>query len=92
LDKGTELSEEMKQKAETAKYTIVLASYVSQKNAEAFIHSLAEKGFDKTTYIKRDKVSRVLYSGYPTKAEAYQALNTLRQQDPVFSNAWILEL
>lgn len=95
---NTEKSQTTKQKdvteekADEAKFAIVLASYVSQHNAEGFISNLAKKGFPKGRYTKVGNVSRILYSTYPNEAEAYDALKSLRQQSSVFKEAWVLAL
>lgn len=73
-------------------HAIVLATYVSQKNAEEFIRLLAKEGLDEGRYVKNGKVSRVLYSAYTCEADAKEALNNLRQQNTAFANAWVLEL
>lgn len=73
------------------KYTIVLASYISQKNAEQYIQNLAKSGFAEGRFVK-GKVSRILYSGYSTENEAQNALAELRKQSNQFAEAWVLEL
>ena len=73
------------------RYTIVLASYVGQQNAEQYIQSLAKLGFTEGRYVK-GKVSRILYSGYSTENEAQNALAELRRQNKQFADAWILQL
>lgn len=78
--------------AENSRFAIVLATYVSQDNAERFIKDLAKEGLGEGRYVKNGKVSRVLYSEYTNEAAAQQALNTLRQQNTAFAEAWILEL
>ena len=75
-----------------AKFTIVLATYVSQDNAECYIKSLAKDGFDQARYVKNGKVSRILYSNFDDEATAQQALMSLRKQSSEFAEAWILEL
>ncbi|MBO7582040.1 MAG: SPOR domain-containing protein [Bacteroidaceae bacterium] len=83
-------------KAEPAKkagrYAIVLATYVSQDNAERFIKTLAKEGLGEGRYVKNGKVSRVLYSEYANEAAAQEALGKFRKQNSAFSDAWILEL
>ena len=76
----------------TAKFTIVLATYVSQSNAERYIKTLAKDGFDQARYVKNGKVSRILYSNYTDEETAQKALMSLRQQSSEFAEAWILEL
>ena len=73
-------------------YAIVLATYVSQDNAERFIKSLSKEGLDQARYVKNGKVSRILYSEYANEESAQKDLNSLRQQNPAFAEAWILEL
>ena len=79
-------------KADEAKFTIVLATYVSQDNAERYIKTLAKDGFDQARYVKNGKVSRILYSNYADEATAQQALTSLRKESSEFAEAWILEL
>ena len=79
-------------KADKAKFTIVLATYVSQENAERYIKTLAKDGFNQARYMKSGKVSRILYSNYADEAAAQQALMSLRKQSSEFSEAWILAL
>ena len=74
------------------KFSIVLASYVSESNAETFIKGLAKAGYAEGRYVKTGKVSRILYSEYATEAAAQNALKDLRQKNAEFAEAWILEL
>ena len=78
--------------AKTTAYTIVLATYVSQDNAERYIKTLAKDGFDQARYVKNGKISRILYSNYTDELTAQKALVSLRQQSSEFAEAWILEL
>lgn len=80
------------QKADEAQFTIVLASYVSQHNAEIFIENLTKAGFAEGRYAKNGKVSRILYSNYASEKDAQSALQSLRQQNTEFAEAWVLEL
>lgn len=79
-------------KVDKTTFTIVLATYVSQDNAERYIKTLAKDGFDQARYVKNGKVSRILYSNYANEATAQQALMSLRKQSSEFTEAWILEL
>jgi cell division septation protein DedD len=85
-------AEEIPAQVENARFAIVLATYVSQDNAEKFIKDLAKEGLSEGRYVKNGKVSRVLYSEYADESAAQQALNKLRQQNAAFAEAWILEL
>ena len=83
---------EPKAQAVEPKFAIVLASYVSQHNAEMYIENLAKAGFAEGRFVKNGKVSRILYAGYTTEEEAQKALISLRQQSKEFAEAWVLEL
>ena len=76
----------------TPKYAIVLASYVSQQNAETFLKNLEKGGYTEGRFVKNGKVSRILYSDYNSEAEAQQALSTLRKENAAFVEAWVLAL
>lgn len=94
VSKASEDHQKKEQAAEapTGKYTIVLASFVNQTNAEGFIQRLGEAGFKQGKYIKNGKTSRIIYSEYATEAEAQSALVSLRQQNTAFAEGWILPL
>ena len=78
--------------APKGKCTIVLASYVSQNNAETFLSKLSKEGFTEGKFVKIGKVSRILYAGYASEAEAQKALKDLRQQSAAFEEAWVMPL
>lgn len=73
-------------------YSIVLASYVSKANAEILISRLTKNGYDKASYEKTGKVSRILYSKYNSESDAQQELSALRKESSEFKDAWVLEL
>jgi cell division septation protein DedD len=75
-----------------AKFAIVLASYVNQKNAETFIELLKKNGYKDARFVENGKTTRILYSGYVTREDAQAALGTLRKESTFFSDGWILEL
>lgn len=88
----TEPTKTIEKKVEAPRFAIVLASYVSEHNANIFIEHLAKAGFKEGRYVKTGKVSRILYSGYPNETEAQSALQALRKECADFSDGWILEL
>ena len=85
-------SSTQKSNQQEPKYAIVLASFVNQQNAENLVKELAKEGFPEGRYAKTGKTSRILYSGFEDEAAAQAALNTLRQQNKAFNEAWILAL
>ncbi|MCD8235651.1 MAG: SPOR domain-containing protein [Prevotellaceae bacterium] len=93
------ISAEAEQKQGTAdedvvkkEFVLVLASYVSKANSAAFIENLKSEGFTEAEYIRTEKISRIIYSGYASKDEAADSLNVLRKQNPAFKEAWILKI
>lgn len=72
-------------------FCIVLASQVSQHNAESFIMMLESKGF-KEANILTTKFRRVVYGTYATEAEAVQSLRELRSKSSYFKEGWVMEV
>lgn len=83
---------EKEESIEEPKFAIVLASYVSQANATEYIELMKKQGFTESRYVKKGKVSRILYSGFQTEDEAYKTLTELRKQSGEFAQAWVLAL
>ena len=81
-----------KASAPAANYTIVLASYVTKANADSYIRQMAKEGFTEAKYVKKGKVSRIIYSGYATEQEAQNALSLMRKDSKEFAEAWVMAL
>ncbi|MBR6287312.1 MAG: SPOR domain-containing protein [Bacteroidaceae bacterium] len=73
---------------ETGKYSIVLASAITKKNAEAFVDKLKTLGYDDAYVYNNGKMNRVLYASFPTEKEAQTALSKLRDKE-TFKDAWV---
>ena len=73
------------------KYTIVLASSITVKNAENFVTTLKEKGYKEAEVYTKGRMTRVVYCHFPTESAAYACLDTLRAH-PDFSDAWVMAL
>ena len=72
-------------------YCIVLASQVSQKNADRFVEFLGQKGFNEA-YITNTKFRRVVYGHYATQEDALSQLRQLRQQSSkLFGEGWVMK-
>lgn len=76
--------------AAEGRFTIVLASAISQGNAEAFAAQLQREGYAEAACYKRGRMVRVIYGSYPTEAEAQAALRPLRQHQS-FADAWVMK-
>ena len=70
-------------------FTIVLASHVTKTNAQEFVRQLEKKGFKAQVISKTS--TKVIYGRYTTEGEAYQALNSLRDNED-FKEAWVLKV
>ena len=75
-------------------YTIVMASQVTQRNAEIFIAQLNKADYTKARLQTSSKTNmlRVVYGSYSSQEEAIDTLRSLRKQSKQFSDAWVLEV
>lgn len=78
------------QQQKTGRYTLVLACYVTEKNARLFIQHLTEAGYNGAEFVG-GKVTRILYGQYATEEEAAQSLRQLRKENTSFAQAWVME-
>ena len=72
-------------------YCIVLASYVSTRNANAFIERLQKQGYDQAEIFERNNIRRVIYGHYASENDAYNDLRRFHRQSET-AEAWVLEL
>ena len=71
-------------------YHIIIASVGTEKDADAMAQRLIAKGHTGAKAIIGDGKMRVSIQSCATEAEAYRALNKIRQ-DEAFQNAWVLK-
>lgn len=76
---------------ESEAYTIVLASYITRKNANAFVEQLHKKGFNEAEVFIRNNVTRVILGNFDTENNAYNRLRSLRGNKD-FEEAWVMEI
>lgn len=84
--------EEVKPQAATLPYTVVLASAVSEKNANDFIKSLKNKGYDEVEIYTTPGMRRVIYSHFATQQQAQEALNRLSNTENFADGAWVMKI
>ena len=72
-------------------FCIVLASYVSIRNANAFIERLQKQGYDQAEIFERNNIRRVIYGHYASENDAYNDLHRFHRQSET-AEAWVLEL
>lgn len=80
----------MQPKAIAKPYHMIVASVVTESDAEIMALQLVAKGFAEAKAIIGDGKMRVCINSYKTEAEAYKALIDMRQNEK-YQNAWILK-
>lgn len=78
---------------ETTAYCIVLASQVTERNANLFIDQLTAAHFTEARLLTgKNGMRRVVYGSYASENEAANSLRSLRNQNKNFQQAWIMKL
>ena len=72
------------------KYTLILASRITQKNAETYASIIRADGHEKVYTFEKNGVLRVGYGSYPTETDAYNALRHL-SSCKFFKEAWVFK-
>ena len=72
-------------------YCIVLASYVSIRNANLFIERLQKQGYDQAEIFERNNIRRVIYGHYASENDAYNDLRRFHRQSET-AEAWVMSL
>ena len=72
-------------------YCIVLASYVSMRNANDFIERLQKQGFEQAEVFERNNIRRVIYGHYASENDAYNDLRRFHRQSET-AEAWVMQL
>ncbi|MCD8317461.1 MAG: SPOR domain-containing protein [Paraprevotella sp.] len=83
-----------KKKEDTAKkdsFCIVVASSITEKNAENYVAHLHENGYKEAEVYKKGKMVRVIFPGFASESEAYAKMNTLNRSEE-FASAWVYQL
>lgn len=72
-------------------FCIVLASYVSMRNANAFIECLQKQGYEQAEIFERNNIRRVIYGHYASENDAYNDLRRFHRQSET-AEAWVMSL
>ena len=72
-------------------FCIVLASYVSMRNANAFIERLQKQGYEQAEIFERNNIRRVIYGHYASENDAYNDLRRFHRQSET-AEAWVMQL
>ena len=75
-------------------FCIVMASQVSERNANLFIDQLRDQGFNDAHILVSGakKIRRVVYGNYESEADANATLRQLRSESRLFKDTWIMEI
>ena len=75
-------------------FCIVMASHVTERNAEEFVLQLDAMGFSEARVVVSGSknIRRVVYGSYESEADAASTLKQLRQECFLFKNTWVMEL
>ncbi|MBP5770218.1 MAG: SPOR domain-containing protein [Bacteroidaceae bacterium] len=84
--------QEEPEKVQSSSFVVVLASNISQKNAERYANDLQMRGFSNARILDNGKMLRVVLDGYQTESEAYQQKVRLNQQGREFADVWVMKL
>lgn len=72
-------------------YCIVLASYVTKKNAQTFVEQLQKRGYQDSKVYIHNNVTRVIFGNFKTQDDAQTALRDIHQHKDL-AEAWIYKL
>ena len=73
-------------------FCLVLASKVTETNAQSFVDKLKRKGLNEAKVLKENnKSTKVIYGHYTTQNEAFNSLNNLRDTEDFF-DAWVYQV
>lgn len=73
-------------------YTIVIASAIEESGAEYVIQELKECNLNQAQFIHDGKMTRIIYSSFPSRQEAASVVKELRSKHKRFARAWVMKL
>ncbi len=86
-----ETPQEQTQPETKAKFTVVLAARISQKNAEIYVAELHKRGMTQARVVGEGNGRKVVYGAFDNREEAQTAKKEL-SVDSEFEYAWVTEL
>lgn len=75
-----------------AGYCVVVASAITEQNANAYVEQLHKRGYKEAQVYKNGKMVRVVFPGFATEAEAHAKMNSLSDESEEFAYAWVYEI
>ena len=70
-------------------YCIVLASAISERNAQKYVETLTQRGFISARIVKSDSMLRVVVGRYASEEEAASAAREIRRRKSEYRFAWV---
>ncbi len=70
-------------------YCVVVASAISEKNAERYVERLHKEGYEEAQVYKKRNMVRVVFPGFASEAEAHAKKKALSGQSERFASAWV---
>ncbi len=90
-DKPEEPESGIKEPSGLSGYCVVVASAISEKNAESYVERLHKEGYKEARVYKKGHMVRVVFAGYASKKEAHDKLRVLSDQEE-FASAWVYHI
>ena len=73
-------------------YCVVVASAISEKNAESYVERLHKEGYKEAQVYKKGNMVRVVFPGFASEAEAHAKMNALSDRSEEFASAWVYHI
>lgn len=86
---------QMVKKAEEKKlegYCVVLASNVSQRNADRYVADLQQRGYSNASVYDNGKMLRVVLTGFTDESQAATEKTRLNKLSKEFASAWVMQI
>ena len=73
-------------------YCVVVASAISEKNAESYVERLHKEGYKEAQVYKKGNMVRVVFPGFVSESEAHAKMNALSDRSEEFASAWVYHI
>lgn len=73
-------------------YCVVVASAITEKNADAYVEKLHKEGYKEAKVYKNGKMVRVVFPGFKTEEDAHARMNELSDLSEEFAHAWVYKI
>ena len=73
-------------------YCVVVASAISERNAEIYVERLHKNGYKEAQVYRKGHMVRVVFPGYVTAREARAKADALSDRSEEFASAWIYQI